>query len=344
MQSLLFLLLTTVTYKTPHFSFQGDREVARQIAPLVEKGFKKITKGLFLKPKGEKFSLQLHSHLSFFLCPKGDSPTLHVSLSWARYRQFQSLFHQLTHHVLRRHYPHLPPWLQEGLATYWGSPVLLFSQKRLFFGLPVFSLLRSLEELPSFESLVDLSKDRFFGKHLPRHRAMSWLVVHYLYTKQPKKLKNLLLHTQEHREIYYTLLFGDLDKFQKQVHQHLMNLKKEWQKRESLFQKAKKQFQNKQYKKAIRSLTRLLLKAPYHTQGRYLRGLCYQKEKDYSKALSDFLFLLNLGTDHPLIHLEIAKIYFFQNRRKKAKKHIQKAKELAPKNSLILEWDRKINR
>ncbi|RME86398.1 MAG: tetratricopeptide repeat protein, partial [Planctomycetota bacterium] len=108
------------------------------------------------------------------------------------------------------------------------------------------------------------------------------------------------------------------------------------------YQKGKKAYEAKKYWEAITLLTRSLRDNPYHTNARFLRGLCHLKRKKYEAAMKDFQFLIGLGLDQSLPYYYVGRIHWEKGFRKQAQKAIQKALALDPKNTSIQKFWEKI--
>jgi hypothetical protein len=94
---------------------------------------------------------------------------------------YHLVFHEYVHLVLARNFEHLPAWLHEGLAEFWGSTTI--DGERVYEGRYIgyhVATLRNATLLP-IERLLAAGHDQFSdGDRATILYAQSWALVHYL--------------------------------------------------------------------------------------------------------------------------------------------------------------------
>jgi hypothetical protein len=116
--------------------------------------------------------------------------------------------HELTHYVSRLRIPRQPDWLAEGLATFFETMAYDRRSGELLLGLPLPSRLASLRaagfsvRATMSGARLDQDSDRFY--------ASSWLIVHYLMSRQREGFSRYLqaLESGQKSEPAWSAAFG----------------------------------------------------------------------------------------------------------------------------------------
>jgi tetratricopeptide (TPR) repeat protein len=106
-----------------------------------------------------------------------------------------SVRHEYAHYLLRNNYAHLPLWLDEGLAEYYGTFQLVDREMRV--GLPIFDHINwlranSLIPLQQLLAVDHNSKDYHEGSRVGVFYAESWALTHYLLLGNPARRPQLV--------------------------------------------------------------------------------------------------------------------------------------------------------
>jgi len=127
---------------------------------------------------------------------------------------FQIVYHEYTHTVLHANYRWLPPWLDEGLAEFYGNT--RFEHDKIYIGSPSvrYRVLRQgplipIDKLLSMRSFPDRDKTDIFY-------AESWALVHFLHfspgmlnSGKLNQFETLLQTGTEQKKAFQTV-FGDI--------------------------------------------------------------------------------------------------------------------------------------
>jgi hypothetical protein len=131
--------------------------------------------------------------------------------------------HELTHYLSRLRIPEQPDWLAEGLATFFETMAYDRRNGELLVGLPLPSRLASLRaagfsvRATMAGARQDQDSDRFY--------ASSWLIVHYLMSRQRERFARYLhaLESGQKSEAAWRAVFGaslDPDDLQAELRAH----------------------------------------------------------------------------------------------------------------------------
>lgn len=115
---------------------------------------------------------------------------LDVSLNQDAYEPFEPVYHEYVHHLTRRMMAHLPLWLVEGLAEFYGNTRM--ENKNVFVGAPSTShvlFLRQKSLLP-LDTLFDVNYSSPYYHEESKASifyAESWALTHYLIIRDSKE-------------------------------------------------------------------------------------------------------------------------------------------------------------
>jgi tetratricopeptide (TPR) repeat protein len=110
---------------------------------------------------------------------------LDVSLNQDAYEPFEPVYHEYVHYLTRRMIAHLPLWLVEGIAEFYGNTRMENENKNVFVGAPSTShilLLRQKSLLP-LDTLFDVNSSSPYYHEESKASifyAESWALTHYL--------------------------------------------------------------------------------------------------------------------------------------------------------------------
>jgi hypothetical protein len=139
---------------------------------------------------------------------------------WPSARQRRVVLHELAHYFIDRYLPGGPPWLNEGLASYYETlredPVGTVAGRRAF----VYDG-RSSAEIPPLEELFAMGQGALSAAPM-RYHAAAWALVHLLSSPARKDRFQAflaLLRGEETPARAWTAVFGEVDLGS--LHRHL---------------------------------------------------------------------------------------------------------------------------
>ncbi|RME04990.1 MAG: DUF1570 domain-containing protein [Planctomycetota bacterium] len=246
------------------------------------------------------------------------------------------LLHEGLHQFLESYIPHLPIWLNEGLAEYFGSALVI--RGKFKFGLPNLEHLALLNKhrqtLPPIAQVMMADHPTF---HRPQkeaiHYAQSWLLLHYLITKKSSLLHRLFRLLYHRQPISYPQLFGSAQRLQKALERHLQHLLKTSGQLD--FERSQRLASKGKIPSAIAALGSCLLKNPYHIPARHQRGVLYFYQSKPRQAIQELSFVIQMGYHWPATFYYRARSYLLLRKRKKAYQDLLFAQKLAPQNPRI---------
>lgn len=137
----------------------------------------------------------------------------------------RTVVHEMTHVVTATHLAHLPPWLAEGLATYFGS--LRIEDDAVSIGLPPPRYTqRVMTGAPELAALMSMSgRDFYAGRQAYLNYAGAWKLVHLL-SSPPHRRRFIAFLRALHAGVTPTdawrMTFGDVgdDRIAEQYHSY----------------------------------------------------------------------------------------------------------------------------
>ena len=143
---------------------------------------------------------------------------------------YHVIYHEYVHLLTRLNFRHLPVWLNEGLAEFYGSARI--DDKEVLFGLPLpyhIHRLRATRLLPLREFL-DVDKTSYYFNEATRTSifyAQAWALTHYMMIEQRQKGKFPLsdfvkrLQEGEDEQTATRQAFGDLGALEQELYQYV---------------------------------------------------------------------------------------------------------------------------
>ena len=150
------------------------------------------------------------------------------------YDPYPVLYHEYTHYLLSTVFPDLPPWLDEGLAEYYGS-MWIFDDRVEIGGKIKWHLaeLRGAPWLPLDRLLAITHDDDEYNEETRRgvFYAQSWALVHFLMQGDPTDLDavaryvHLIEQGEERRKALATAFGQDLTGLETRLHAYVKESK-----------------------------------------------------------------------------------------------------------------------
>jgi TonB family protein len=115
---------------------------------------------------------------------------LDVSLNEEAYEPFEPVYHEYVHYLTRRMIAHLPLWMVEGLAEFYGNTRI--ENNKIFIGAPSTSHIAYLRQTPllPLSTLFDVNSSSPYYHEESKASifyAESWVLTHYLITRDWKE-------------------------------------------------------------------------------------------------------------------------------------------------------------
>ncbi len=242
------------------------------------------------------------------------------------------IFHEYTHQVVHQNFPHLPTWLDEGIADYYGTTEL--HEKKIYLGRLPLGRLATLQRgrMPLKELLTVTQDSPHYqeGSKAGTFYAQSWALTHYLLmdaeAQKAGRLQSFLralAHTPDPLAAAQEG-FGDLGKLEGALSGYCsqsrypfwtlplkVNLSgrdfvtRTLSEAEALAFRAEYLLQQRQQKEAQALLDQALSLAPRNAAVQTGWGLACERQGRYEEARAAFQVALELGSQdfRPALHL-----------------------------------------